>query len=141
MSMWRTPRCDSASTTAFCTAGVEPIVPDSPMPFAPSGLSGVGVSVFARLEARQLGRARHRVVHEVRGERVAVVVVDDLLVQRLRDALRDAAVLLAGDEQRVEDPPAVVDRDVTQQLDRAGLGVDLDDRDVRAERDTSPRPG
>ena len=45
MSMWRTPRCDSASTTAFCTAGVDPIVPDSPMPLAPSGLSGVGVSI------------------------------------------------------------------------------------------------
>ena len=42
--MWRTPKCDSASHTALCTAGVEPIVPDSPMPFAPSGLWGVGVS-------------------------------------------------------------------------------------------------
>ena len=40
------PNGDSASTTAFCTAGVDPIVPDSPMPFAPSGLSGVGVSVL-----------------------------------------------------------------------------------------------
>jgi len=46
MSMWRTPRCETASTTALCTAGVEPIVPDSPIPFAPSGLSGVGVTVF-----------------------------------------------------------------------------------------------
>ena len=31
--------------TAFCTAGVEPIVPASPMPFAPNGLSGVSVCV------------------------------------------------------------------------------------------------
>ena len=31
--------------TALCTAGVEPIVPDSPIPFAPSGLTGVGVSI------------------------------------------------------------------------------------------------
>ena len=44
--MWRTPRCDNASTTAFCTAGVEPIVADSPIPFAPSGFRSVGVSVF-----------------------------------------------------------------------------------------------
>ena len=35
----------SASTTALWTAGVEPIVPDSPMPFAPSGFAGVGVSI------------------------------------------------------------------------------------------------
>jgi hypothetical protein len=47
MSMWCTPRCESASTTAFCTAGIAPIVPASPIPFAPSGFSGVGVSVLA----------------------------------------------------------------------------------------------
>ncbi len=38
MSMCRTPRCATASTIAFCTAGVEPIVPASPIPLAPSGL-------------------------------------------------------------------------------------------------------
>ncbi len=45
MSTWRTPRWASASTTAFCTAGVEPIVPDSPIPLAPNGLYEVGVSI------------------------------------------------------------------------------------------------
>ena len=45
MSTWRTPYADNASITAFCTAGVDPMVPASPTPFAPSGLSGVGVSV------------------------------------------------------------------------------------------------
>jgi MFS family permease len=38
MSMCRTPRCATASMMAFCTAGVAPIVPASPMPLAPSGL-------------------------------------------------------------------------------------------------------
>ena len=38
MSMCRTPRCPSASMIAFCTAGVAPIVPASPIPLAPSGL-------------------------------------------------------------------------------------------------------
>ena len=75
------------------------------------------------------------------GDRVAVVVVAHPLVQRLRDALRDAAVLLAGDEQRVDDPAAVVDRDVADQLDPSGVAVDLDDRDVRTERERSRRPG
>ena len=45
MSMWRIPRWDRASTTAFCTAGGAPMVPDSPIPFTPSGLWGEGVSV------------------------------------------------------------------------------------------------
>ena len=31
---------------ALCTAGVEPSVADSPMPFAPSGFNGVGVTVL-----------------------------------------------------------------------------------------------
>ena len=90
--------------TAFCTAGVAPIVPDSPMPLAPSGLSGVGVSMCDQLEARQLGGGDHGVVGEVRGDRVAVVVVADLLEQRLGRALGDAAVDLALGEQRVDDP-------------------------------------
>ncbi len=46
IGMWRTPRCDTASTTALCTAGIAPIVPDSPIPFAPSGFRCVGVTVF-----------------------------------------------------------------------------------------------
>src|SRR5215468_3049426 len=45
MSMCRTPRCESASITAFCTAGVAPMVPASPMPLTPSGFSVVGVSL------------------------------------------------------------------------------------------------
>ena len=54
MSTFSTPKCETASTTAFHTAGVAPIAPDSPMPFAPSGFSGVGVSVF---DASKLGNS------------------------------------------------------------------------------------
>ena len=39
------PSRANASITALTTAGVEPIVASSPMPFAPSGFRGVGVSV------------------------------------------------------------------------------------------------
>ena len=135
MSTWVTPRWLSASTTALWIAGVDPIVPDSPMPLAPSGLRGLSVWVFDTSKLQQLGRRRDGVVDQRRGERVAVVVVLHPLVQRLRGALRDAAVLLAGDEQRVQDATAVVDGDVAQHRDLAGLGVDLDHRHVRAERE------
>ena len=54
MSRWRTPRCASASITAFCTAGTEPIVPASPIPLAPRGFNGVGVSV---VEVSKLGNS------------------------------------------------------------------------------------
>src|SRR5215213_8712038 len=39
MSRCCTPKWESASTTAFATAGVEPIVPASPAPLAPMGLT------------------------------------------------------------------------------------------------------
>src|SRR5262245_24685975 len=45
VSRWWMPRCPRASTTALYTAGIEPIVPDSPMPLAPSSLANVGVSM------------------------------------------------------------------------------------------------
>src|SRR6185295_154153 len=47
MSMWRTPKCDSASTTAFTMAGGAPTVADSPTPFAPKGWWGQGVTVLS----------------------------------------------------------------------------------------------
>ena len=56
-----------------------------------------------------------------------------MLVERLRDALCDAAVLLTADQERVQDPAAVVDRDVPQELDPSRVGVDLHHGDVRAE--------
>ena len=46
MSMWRTPRCQSASTTALAMAAGAPTVADSPMPYAPIGWWGDGVIVW-----------------------------------------------------------------------------------------------
>ena len=37
-------RADAADTSSW-TAGVDPMAPDSPMPLAPRGLLGVGVSI------------------------------------------------------------------------------------------------
>lgn len=44
ISMWRTPRWETASITAFWTAGPAPMVPPSPMPLAPSGFRSVAVA-------------------------------------------------------------------------------------------------
>src|SRR5262245_60707403 len=46
MSMLRTPRCHSASTTALAIAGGAPTVADSPTPLAPIGWCGDGVTVL-----------------------------------------------------------------------------------------------
>src|SRR5699024_6343043 len=49
ISIDRTPKCATAATTAFITAGVEAIDPDSPTPFAPSAFTGDGVVVCPRV--------------------------------------------------------------------------------------------
>ena len=92
----------------------------------------VGVSVVSHVEDGQVGGRRHEIVHEVVGQRIAEFVVADVLVQRLRDTLRDAPVLLAFDDDRVDDAAAVVDRDEAHEIDRAGFGVDFDHRGVHA---------
>ncbi len=45
----RNPEGESASTTAFMTAGGEPMVPASPTPFTPIGFEGDGVTVRSRV--------------------------------------------------------------------------------------------
>src|SRR6266576_1431657 len=96
-----------------------------------SGAVGLGVRDF---EAGEFGGGWDGVVHQVCGTRVAVVVVLHPLVKCLGCALCDAAVLLAGDEERVEDAAAVVDGDVAEHGDVPVFGGDLDHRDVRSER-------
>src|SRR4051794_19296735 len=51
ISMCRTPRCETASTTAFCTAGVAPIVPASPIPLTPNGFNGLGVAMSTNVKS------------------------------------------------------------------------------------------
>src|SRR5471030_2798749 len=45
MSMWVTPRCEKASTTALEKHGMPPTCGDSATPLAPSGWCGEGVTV------------------------------------------------------------------------------------------------
>ena len=57
-----------------------------------------------------------------------------LLPHRLADALRDAAMGLAVDDQRIDAAADVVDRGVAGDLDVAGVGIDLDLADRAAVR-------
>src|SRR4029077_13460025 len=46
ISTWRTPRCESASTSALATAGMAPTQPASPAPLTPSGFVLVGTGLL-----------------------------------------------------------------------------------------------
>ena len=59
-------------------------------------------------------------------QQLALGVVEALLEQRAADALHDAAADLLVHQHRVDDGAAILHHPVLQQLDEAGLGVDLD---------------
>ena len=97
---------------------------------------GLGDRVYARrldvmqFDRRDLMRGRRQVVGQRCGEDAAVVVVDDLLQQRVADALGDAAVHLAVGDHRIDDAAGILRHQEFLDLDVAGLHVDLDDGDV-----------
>src|SRR5438132_2719349 len=71
---------------------------------------------------RQPVGAHRRVVSQRTADQLAgLLVVDDLLIQRLRRALSDAALHLAIDQQRVDHVAAVIDADVLDQSDFASV--------------------
>ncbi len=61
-----------------------------------------------------------------------LAVVDDLFHQCLAQPLRDAAVDLALEADRVHHRADIVDDDVADDLERTGIGVDLDLADMAA---------
>src|SRR5262247_4534038 len=101
--------------------------------FRPQRIEGRRGYRLVRHEERQVLGARNRVVHERAGHQLALWIVDDLLEERLGDALGDAAVHLAVDQERAHPGAAVVHRDVAPQVDAPGVAVHLHDGDMGAE--------
>src|SRR5438093_9222990 len=81
-----------------------------------------------------------RVVHEARGQELAVLVVDDRFHEPGADRLGSAALELALDDRRIDRAAGVVDDRIGEEPDRARLHLDLHDGRVRSERPRD-RPG
>src|SRR5262249_54218345 len=93
---------------------------------------GAGLALVAfGDEQRQIVGARHRVVHERAADELAAAIVGATLEQRLADALGKAAVNLALDDHRIDDGADVVDAPEPDDLDAAGVRVDLELADMR----------
>ena len=74
-----------------------------------------------------------RVIGEARGQQLADSrVIDDVLQQRLAEALHHAAMHLARDQHRIDDAAEIVEHVIGDDLDLAGLRVDLDLADMAA---------
>ena len=88
-----------------------------------------------QIERRQIVGPRQAVIHERAGQQLAGLrVIDELLHRRLAEALGDGAGRLSVDDERIDGAADIVDRDVTENIDLAGVGVDLDFADGAAAR-------
>jgi hypothetical protein len=67
-----------------------------------------------------------KVVGHCSTQQVGVLAVGALFKQNRSDALHDSAAHLLLHQERVDEPPAVVDRPVAEHADEACLAVDLD---------------
>ena len=90
----------------------------------PAGVVDRGDTGCAELEEREVARARQRVVHERRSQRLDVGRRRRPPRHRLPDALRQPAVDLPLDDERVDEMAGIVDRHHLQQPRLAGLPVD-----------------
>ena len=82
------------------------------------------------LDRRQFRSTGYEVVGERGGERLALLVVRNLFVERGADALHDAAAHLALDDHRIDHGSAIFrDREVDE-LDHAGRRIDRHHRAV-----------
>src|ERR671921_2665367 len=93
-------------------------------------VGGRGSLCPVEYHVRYLGGAGDQVVNHRAGDKVAVVVIDGLLVECLRYPLRDATVQLAVHDSRVDHRPAVVHRHVLGDSHHPRLGVHLHHADV-----------
>ena len=90
-----------ASLIALTIAGAGPSCGNSPMPFAPNPPCWKGISS----KKTWMGGTSSAVGHDVVGHLVVghvSVLQDDLFIERIADALRDAAFNLSGSEHGIE---------------------------------------
>ena len=84
---------------------------------------------------RHIVGVRHAVVHERTGDELAAGrIVDRVFHQGLAETVGDRALYLTLDHALAEDGAAIIDRGVGDDIEVAGVGIDLDLGDVAAVR-------
>ena len=122
-----------ASSMAEAIAAPTALIPASPAPLTPSGLSGLGASSVIRTSTcRNLPGSRHHVIGERAGKRLTGFVVQKFLVQRAADALGNTSRDLPLDQHWIDRPADVIRDQVTTHLNTSGVPVDGHDSEMRA---------
>ena len=103
-------------TTAFRTERVDRSRGDGTVSFQGGHHGGLG----------------HGVIHQTPREQLAILIVDDLFVEGLRQPLRHPPVYLTIDNERINDIAAIVHGHKTLNLTCPGVRIDFDDANMRA---------
>src|SRR5207245_11424111 len=77
-------------------------------------------------DVAHLARHRHEVVRHIAVQELPVRAVETFLVERGADALNYATADLLVDQQRVDERAGVLDAPMLEQLDEAGVRIDLE---------------
>ena len=80
---------------------------------------------------RDVARGRQRVIHQRAAQQLPVRIIGDPLEQDAAEPLSGAAHNLALDQHRVDDDAAIMRDGVVLDAHTPGLGVDIDNRDMR----------
>ena len=90
-----------------------------------------GNFLIGKIDIGHVFGARHRVIGEARSEALpGLCVVDAVFKHGLSQTLHDAAMHLSGDKHRIDDPAEIVEHVIGDDLDLAGIGIDLDFADM-----------
>ena len=76
------------------------------------GIGGRGDRLRRERDHRQISGTGHSVIHESRGQKLAVFVIDHPFLHRLTNALGDPAVHLPFGEHRVDQIAEIIDHRV-----------------------------
>ena len=113
MSSSRTPSGSSACMMAIITAGIAPTRARLAGALGTQRIACGRHRIADDRDVAHVVGARHAVIHETRSQQLAGSrFVDHLLHQDLADALRDAAMDLPGERQRIDHRADVVDHEI-----------------------------
>ena len=77
-------------------------------------------------------RTRHAIIHEGAGHELTILIIDGHFRHSLANALRNTAIDLTMNDERIEHFAAIIDGDVIHHVDFAEIRINFDFDHMRA---------
>ena len=100
-------------------------------PLDPERVGAARHDIIGKLDLRQRVGMRHGVIGQIAGQQLpALRIIHRAFEHRLPNPLRDPAMHLSRQQQRVDDRAEIVHDEIAHDLDQPGLRLDLDLADM-----------